>query len=759
MQMNMQKTLTKKISLLLIVSILSLNFSFLTIPKRADAFLGIGDITFSFDAANFGEMLTEFATKVAEATISATAHALARQLIIKTTEATVDWINGGFDGNPAYVADFSKFLTGPGGVTDSAIGDFFANSSLNFLCNPFRVQVLLALQLDARFVKQIGCTLTGIANNVDNAIKTKNIGGSISSNTWTTWLNTTLQPQNNPIGAYVIAKNELDSQVGNAKGSATLGLTVGQGALSYTKCIDTYYDASGKQIGNPSAEYTSGYGSKPKAPAGTTRTDPNCTVKTPGTAITTMLGFKATSDQRMNELTATLSDGIDQIFGALVNSLAQRALSQLKNGVLGNNSASNSAYNSAITTGWTNSMTGYSNTLAEINNNWTNATEDIPCSTTSVTTGNAPVNYGPLNFSYQNSNTGYNYVAYDIGSSQTIQKIISGTDTYVSYIGGTNDPKVFAATANSVSPGSRDSNSGWTTFYDSGTGGTKFSGGSTINIWTDTKIYPRPTPTSYRYYKIAPGFTWNYANPTYMTFTTYDTRSTTVACPNTSFQFPTMPQIEIPDIINQTTTSTPTYWNWTPSSTSTFDISGTYGGNTVLSQAKNNANILLSSLSNSESAYENNYMIIQNILTQARAVFATSSICNINYNRNDSILRSFLIRANVITNIDGTFNSDRTIASVPWNLSAITAALADSYANMDIINRADSLVASAGSINAITDAMIPVNSTSFNTDPQSELVTNVKIWLSGVKNLYNSSICPIDLTKILQITSATSTVI
>ena len=36
------------------------------------------------------------------------------------------------------------------------------------------------------------------------------------------------------------------------------------------------------------------------------------------------------------------------------------------------------------------------------------------------------------------------------------------------------------------------------------------------------------------------------------------------------------------------------------------------------------------------------------------------------------------------------------------------------------------------------------------------MVENIKTWLRGVRNMYNSLLCPIDLTKTLQINSVPS---
>lgn len=204
-----------------------------------------------------------------------------------------------------------------------------------------------------------------------------------------------------------------------------------------------------------------------------------------------------------------------------------------------------------------------------------------------------------------------------------------------------------------------------------------------------------------------------------------------------------------------------------PSTTTTRVSSSTLGSGSgsgsyssaggAFDQAKNNSTILLNSLSTSESAYQTNYLIAQKVLTEGRAVFATSSLCNVNYNRSTSISRSLLIRSNVITNIDGVPDSGRTIANLPWNLPVVNAALAISNAHMEILQTAGSAVSSASTIAAITTAMIPVNSTSFNTDPQSQLVPSIKTWLSGVKRMYDSTICPINLTRVLQINSVGST--
>ena len=121
------KKISKKISVIIVISILALNLSFFSAPERANAILGLGDITFSFDGANFSEMLSEWGSKIVDFSLESAAKSIAKRLINQITAATVDWIKGGGKGQPAYVADTSKFLFGKGGLTDQVIGDAINN--------------------------------------------------------------------------------------------------------------------------------------------------------------------------------------------------------------------------------------------------------------------------------------------------------------------------------------------------------------------------------------------------------------------------------------------------------------------------------------------------------------------------------------------------------------------------------------------------------------------------------------------------------
>jgi hypothetical protein len=125
------------------------------------------------------------------------------------------------------------------------------------------------------------------------------------------------------------------------------------------------------------------------------------------------------------------------------------------------------------------------------------------------------------------------------------------------------------------------------------------------------------------------------------------------------------------------------------------------------------------------------------------------------------VLRAFEIRSNVIDNINGTLYTDnyRVLAEIPWNLAVISTALSNSDAKLAILNNAGQNIQGASSIGDITDIMTPINSTSFDTDTQPKMLGEIRTWLRGVQSIYTSPSCPIDISKVLQLNSATSTAI
>ncbi len=641
MGMNLQKSNIKKISGLLIISILAINFSFFTFNQTASAgaiiadgfsdgievdpttlfFLTSGQTYFDTNTPIPAQHLTETTqqdfwtvawNEVAYPALLELLKQTAINLIQQITEKTVDWIQGGFQGNPAYVSQPLKFLEN---TADATVGDFiFNNPDLNFLCSPFQIQIKLALGLSFQtFRSRINCTLSGATQNIRNAIG----NASANINVWDNWIQTTTNPQNTPIGAYLIAQSELSATIGNKQIDLQKQLDQGFGALAYEECTGTRTPKG--QFGPPEPYTFKGsrfYEEQTRDNNAYTYGAVECETKTPGAVITNMLGFKATSDQRMNELQGALGNSIDTILSSLAAALLQRGLDQLTNGVLGdNNSSGNVQYRLRLGSLSAQTQSNYNTAISNINS-----------------TGRT----NPASIFGQ-----YNGIFSSAPQTNTATNIAS-------------------------------------------------SGASSNFI-----LFPGTTPalsSGVAYVPFSQGFN----------------------------------QYSVPSNISS-----------------------------ALDPQKTNALSGINYYLNAETAYQSTLTQASTTLEEARAVFVKAISCNVSYN---SYLAANLINSNVVQNIDGMVNTDsyRTLAQIPWNLAAIRNWMDISNAHITILNTAKSGVNAATTPAGIVSAMTLVNSTSFNTDPQTSMITNIKTWLRGVRDAYSTAQCPINLDKILASTTATS---
>ena len=222
--------------------------------------------------------------------------AVVKHMLERILDSTTNWINNGFNGGPAYVSNPKQYFTD---IADGTAGEFIIGSDLNFLCSPFQTQVRLALQKAYVKPNPFQCTLTEVVGNIDAFY------GDFSQGGWDGWFAMTQNNSNNPYGAYLDAKVELDSRIANAMGIKKEQLDWGRGFLSFEKCPE------GQEL-------------DPADGTGDCRVAK--TIITPGSVIESQLENVLGTGVRQLEL----ADEFDELVGALLGQLLEKSVFSAK---------------------------------------------------------------------------------------------------------------------------------------------------------------------------------------------------------------------------------------------------------------------------------------------------------------------------------------------------------------------------------------------------------------------------------------------
>ena len=258
------------------------------------------------------------AEKVRTYVLNNIAYTVAKGIARQLTTSIVNWINSGFNGSPAFVTDPGQFLLN---TADRIAGDLIEGSELGFLCDPFRLDIRIALGLKYRpFYDKVTCSLTGVVNNVRNSVSSFT-DGNFRNGGWNSWLTLTNRPQNNVYGAYLESQNELEIRIAGRRIFDSQKLSWGGGFLSWEKCVQQPVEFAPSGL-------DSYYDYKP-----TTRE--KCDIQTPGSVIN-------------DQLRKALGSGIDQLnladdFNEIVNALVVQLVTQVVGG--GSNSQAGSGSN------------------------------------------------------------------------------------------------------------------------------------------------------------------------------------------------------------------------------------------------------------------------------------------------------------------------------------------------------------------------------------------------------------------------------
>ncbi len=164
---------------------------------------------------------------------------LKNRLLNMMVDQIIDWING--NGKPMFITDYKTFLKNAGNV---AVGDLIQDAGWGAVCEPFRANLRLTLQLqNTVFSQRASCSFSQVRNNFQDFYNDFAKGGWV-------FYNEAWKPANNPYGAFIIAYDESNRRRAEAEQAAELQALAGGGFTGQTQCNEWKY-----LVGGPSGQY------------------------------------------------------------------------------------------------------------------------------------------------------------------------------------------------------------------------------------------------------------------------------------------------------------------------------------------------------------------------------------------------------------------------------------------------------------------------------------------------------------------------
>jgi hypothetical protein len=343
----------------IIATLLLVVIVFITLqPKKTHALFGIvhDPLHTTVSAVTAGAAVDQ---GIVTHVLNGLAWTVAKVAVQSITRSTVNWINSGFQGSPAFVTDLRQNL--------SRVSDAVAESFLNELDNsvidatgfsirsPFQDQVNEKLRNEFyRQARNHGIEPFTLGQYSSDPAAFLN--GDISQGGINAFLSASQNDQNNPFGQYLSAQHALFASVNSATEQRKAEIRDGRGFLSFRGNCGTPVSAA-VSAGAIKDFSTTGAGSSGgsvdllgqtngaiKTPVNTSNIDP-CVGKkiiTPGSAINAQLE-KALGN---GVDTLQLADSINEIVGALAGQLVNKVLGV--GGLLGASDKSSDGGGSAV---------------------------------------------------------------------------------------------------------------------------------------------------------------------------------------------------------------------------------------------------------------------------------------------------------------------------------------------------------------------------------------------------------------------------
>lgn len=218
-----------------------------------------------------------------ELTLDGIAWSLAKKVLSQMVRSTIDWINSGFNGKPAFITNYNDYFLE---AADQVATDFIAGENFDQMCQPMQVPLQIILDLSYRKARnwetESQCTISEAFGNTD-----KFLGGDFNEGGWSMWFQMVSEPQNNIYGAAALGNSRINSRLRAEEENKRTEAIVNKGFLSMTDC------SSGK-----------------------------CIIVTPGTIYEEMTNFAL----QIPGLSLIEADDMNELIGSLFSQLGQQAL-------------------------------------------------------------------------------------------------------------------------------------------------------------------------------------------------------------------------------------------------------------------------------------------------------------------------------------------------------------------------------------------------------------------------------------------------
>ncbi len=161
---------------------------------------------------------------------------LLHQVLAQLTNDIVNWIQNG--GEPRFMSmSLDDYL---GDAANNAVGAFIDQYlGAGWLCEPFDLDIKLAILDVPTFQEEVGCSLSDIVSNINDFYDDFSQGG------WKGWIELS-KPANNFYGATLLAQAEKMAVEEIAKKELAEDMEMGQGYLSPKDC--NWYDANSNLV-------------------------------------------------------------------------------------------------------------------------------------------------------------------------------------------------------------------------------------------------------------------------------------------------------------------------------------------------------------------------------------------------------------------------------------------------------------------------------------------------------------------------------